>query len=76
MRSQCSATQRDGGWGGGHMGLSCNWGLKGCPLKRAAGKVLPASSRQALVVGSASRSPGYHPLNVSLGRQRHKHRYT
>lgn len=18
---------------GGHMGLSCNWGLKGCPLK-------------------------------------------
>ena len=62
------------GWA--HMGLSCNWGLKGYLLKRVAGKVLPASSRLALVVGSASRSPGYHLLNASLGRQRHKHRYT
>ena len=58
------------------MGLSCNWGLKGYPLKTVAGKVLPASSRLALVEGSASRSPGYQPLNASLGRQRHKHRYT
>lgn len=62
------------GWA--HMGLSYNWGLKGYLLKRVAGKVLPASSRLALVVGSASRSPGYHPLNASLGRQRHTHRYT